>query len=425
MNGILVIGDIMLDKYWFSSSHSLADEAPVAAVSLDNEEYRAGGAANVALNIKKLADDNTEVAILAPIGNDNDGKELSGILSNKGVTYHWLDESHNQTITKHRIISNQQQLLRVDFEQPYQAIQVDNSVKAIIDQYQVIVLSDYNKGSLANIEDIISYAKSKNKLVLVDPKGDDFTKYTGATLLTPNFKEFTNIVGPCEAEQDIDAKSYQLINKLKLDYLVVTQGSKGMSVYADNSYKYHASAYAEEVYDVTGAGDTVLASIAVGLAEGLEIDKIIELASHAAALVVNQVGTGFIARQEVEQFIARKKSVTNILSKASSKIIEINTQEEIGQLQNKNNCYHWDYVKNNILTAESIRNLKQRFVTNKDKLTIVIINNIKPARCYHSIDELVYMLGNLSIVDEIIYSKKLDLSTVFNKSKVTELEGAI
>lgn len=425
MNGILVIGDVMLDKYWFSSSHSLADEAPVAAVSLDSEEFRAGGAANVALNIKKLTDDKTEVAILAPIGNDSDGNKLSDILNFNGVKYHWIDTHAYQTITKHRIISNQQQILRVDFEQPYQAVQLDQKVKSVINQYQVLVLSDYNKGSLDNIVDIISYAKSQNKLILVDPKGDDFSKYIGATLLTPNFKEFTNIVGECKSEQDIDSKSYQLIKKLQLEYLVVTQGSKGMSVYADNDYKYHASAYAEEVYDVTGAGDTVLASIAVGMAEGLAIDKIIELASHAAALVVNQVGTGFIARNEVNQFMVRKKIAANSSEKFSSKITEIKNRAEINLLQNEKRVYIWDYVKNNILSAENVRILKKVYLSNKNKLKIVIINNIKLTRCYHNIEELVYMLSNLSMVDEVIYSKNLDLGAMLEQDSSAHLEGVI
>jgi D-beta-D-heptose 7-phosphate kinase/D-beta-D-heptose 1-phosphate adenosyltransferase len=397
--GILVIGDVMLDRYWFGVPKALAEEAPVAVLTVNKSEDRAGGAANVAINIKKLSGD-INVAILAPLGQDNDGAKLKDILTRENIQQYWQYKNMSHvtsaatTITKHRMLSRKQQLVRVDFEQKYHPIELNQTTKDIINNYKVIVCSDYNKGSLDNCQEIIAYARSLGKLVLVDPKGIDFTKYQTATMLTPNYKEFTDVVG--HDILNFDRNAYNLINKLELEYLLVTCGSDGMILYGKNNFKYSASSYANQVYDVTGAGDTVIASIAVSLANDQDKIDATERASHAAAVVVSKVGTGHVTIEEINNQIA-KYNDTQETSIIKNKIFNISSEQELNDFKNStnNNIYYWDW-KAEVINATHIKNLL-KLKDNNDKLnpnsiSVVLKNN----------EQLAYMISKISIVDKVI-----------------------
>jgi rfaE bifunctional protein kinase chain/domain len=418
-NSILVIGDVMLDKYWHSSSSTLSEEAFAAAVVVDSTDYRAGGAANVALNIKMLAKSTTDVTVLAPLGQDDNGSILKNIINKANINACWQYNSITTTITKHRILNNNQQVVRVDFEKRYEPISLNETVKQIISEHKVIVLSDYNKGTLDLVSEIINYARSLHKIILVDPKGHDFNKYKGATLLTPNYKEYTDIVG----FEDLDGKAYKLIEQLGLDNLLVTLGAAGMTLYNKDLSSYHACSYAEQVYDVTGAGDTVIASLAVSLAEDTDKIKSIEYASYAAALVVSQIGTGYATRPAVKQLMAQCEFRQAKQLRQNDKVFSITSRHDLASLtdllnskQNLNKViiYYWDYQKDNILNADNIAKLITVHNQNQlQQLWIVISNNLNLAKFNptHNIEDLAYCLGQLATTDKIIYSDSIELKS--------------
>ena len=261
-NKILVIGDLMLDEYWFGNSNRISPEAPAPVVNITKKEYRIGGAGNVALNLLEIG---VNVTLVSSIGKDLDGKIIKDLLKKKSLVSH-LSINKCKTIKKQRIFSQDHQMMRLDIEsnkEDYE-IKMSNDLKDKINKSKLIILSDYGKGTLLDIKNIIKYAKSKGKLIIIDPKGLDFLKYTGATILTPNFKEFSTIVGTVINETDLKIKSKQLIKKLKLDGLLVTRGKDGMTFITKNNI-LHKQSLAQDVFDVTGAGDTVIAAFSAYL----------------------------------------------------------------------------------------------------------------------------------------------------------------
>jgi len=404
---ILVIGDIMVDRYWFGFPKALSKDAPVAVLSINTSEDRPGGAANVALNIKKFG---SKVALLAPIGNDKDGDNLKNILTTEGIEQHWI-YNDNKTITKHRILSNKQQLVRIDFEKKYNPIPLDDEIKKIINSYKVIVCSDYNKGTLDNCAEIICYAKTKGKIVIVDPKGLNFGKYQEAFMLTPNYKEFTDVVGAINNQHDFDTKAYNLINKLELQYLLVTCGKDGMILFGRDKFKYSTNSYANQVYDVTGAGDTVLAQMAISFANDESKEQAVELASHAAAIVISKVGTGFVTDTEINNQIAQFTSENE--AELEDKIVKFELQEDynnfVDNIANLENSYiyNWTSFKNlfEIEHVKKINALKELYsnifvildLEQQNSQETLKINNV------HSQSELAYMISKISAVNKVLY----------------------
>lgn len=412
----------MLDRYWFAKPVSLAIEAPVPVVSISTNEYRAGGAANVALNIKKLGGD---VAILAPLGADNFGAVLSSILDAAGIKQHWLYDTEVNTITKHRVLTHKQQFLRVDFEQHYKPITINHIILDLIAEYDVIVCSDYNKGSLLNIAQIIESAKSLNKLVLVDPKGNDFTKYKNATIITPNHKEFTEIVGDIVDAEDFDNKAYELLNATKLEYLLVTCGSEGMILFGKNNYRYSAISYAQQVYDVTGAGDTVLASLAVSLSQNEAYSMAVERASHAAACVVSQVGTGFVTKEQIDNQMLNYFNQNNKKNVVHNKIISIAKIEELQKLDPAAfvDCAYYLYniinAKDHVITKKRIADI---IALNNDKVCIILSNKLNDVKHnLYNLEEIAYILSKIAVVRTVIYSlnSNIDLCHSFEQFKLS------
>jgi D-beta-D-heptose 7-phosphate kinase / D-beta-D-heptose 1-phosphate adenosyltransferase len=302
----LIVGDLMLDRYWIGPTSRISPEAPVPVVNVKDNDERAGGAGNVALNIACLGG---KVSLIGLVGDDENGQILEQKLIGAGVECHFEKQHQVPTITKLRILSRHQQLLRLDFEQPFakeaQAL-FESQFEQALQDCSVVVLSDYAKGTLSNPQKLIQMAKAANKVVVVDPKGHDFEKYRGADLLTPNFGEFEAIVGTCDTEQDIVQKGAALIDDVGLGALLVTRGEKGMTLLRQGQSELHLPAKAREVYDVTGAGDTVIGTLAAALAAGSSVENAMVQANLAAAIVVGQVGTAPISATKLRRSVQQE-----------------------------------------------------------------------------------------------------------------------
>ena len=298
---VLVVGDVMLDRYYHGSATRISPEAPVPVVRVNNQEDRPGGAGNVALNIAALGGAAT---LLGVVGADATAKDLGSRLAAAGVRCEFLESADKPTITKLRVISQHQQLLRMDFEQQFDAADVADlgaRFEAILDNAQVVIVSDYAKGALQDVPSLITAARAKGKPVIVDPKGSDFEKYRGATLITPNLLEFETVVGKCANEQELVEKGLALMLKLDLEAILITRGENGMTLLRPDSPELHLPARAQEVFDVTGAGDTVISVLAASLAAGEGFAEATALANLAASLAVGKLGTAAISGPELRR----------------------------------------------------------------------------------------------------------------------------
>ena len=295
---LLVVGDVMLDRYWFGDVSRISPEAPVPIVRIERREERLGGAANVARNAAALG---IETALLGVIGADEAGNTVESLLRDAQIQSHLNRDQHISTIIKLRIIGRQQQLLRVDFEEaPGDEVLRDKLTQfnALLPFHDVVVLSDYAKGSLANVRDMIAAGRALNKLLLVDPKGSDFSRYAGASILTPNKSELRQVIGEWRTEAELAAKAQQLRNDLNLQALLVTRSEEGMSLYTDEM-NWHVPTMAREVFDVSGAGDTVIATLAAMLAIGKSLQDAVEIANRAGGIVVGKLGTATVTKEEL------------------------------------------------------------------------------------------------------------------------------
>jgi len=295
---VLVVGDVMLDRYWFGEVNRISPEAPVPVVRVEKREERLGGAANVARNAAALG---VAVGLLGVVGQDEAGNAVERMLTEMQIVSHLARDPVISTIIKLRVIGRQQQLLRIDFEDaPTDAVLRDKLTQfnALLPEHDVIVLSDYAKGSLVNVAHMIAAARSLDKLILVDPKGDDFTPYKGATFLTPNKSELKRIVGSWKSEEQLTAKAQNLRAELDLQGLLLTRSEEGMTLYTEQG-QVHFPAMAREVFDVSGAGDTVIATLAVMLGSGLPVEKAAEIANRAGGIVVGKLGTATVTKEEL------------------------------------------------------------------------------------------------------------------------------
>jgi len=296
---VLVVGDLMLDRYWHGPTGRISPEAPVPVVKVEQIEERPGGAANVALNVAALG---AKVSLLGLTGDDEAADSLENSLNAIQVNCDFVRLKQFPTITKLRILSRHQQLLRLDFEEPFHDVDATDLLAKIeqhTQQHQVMILSDYNKGALSEVQNMISTAKQAGIKILVDPKGSDFSKYRGATLLTPNFGEFESVVGHCKDEHEIVSKGLQLIEELELEALLVTRSEHGMTLIRSGFDELHLPTLAKEVFDVTGAGDTVISVLATALASGSPLDEACALANAGAGVVVGKLGTSTVSTIEL------------------------------------------------------------------------------------------------------------------------------
>jgi rfaE bifunctional protein kinase chain/domain len=295
---VLVVGDVMLDRYWFGDVNRISPEAPVPVVHVTRSEERLGGAANVARNAATLG---AQTSLLCVIGDDEPAKKLIELLTHSNVAAHVQSDPGLATTIKLRIVSRQQQLIRIDFEStPTHEVLLAGLARfdALLSSHDVVLLSDYAKGGLTHVEKMIANARAAGKTILVDPKGDDWARYRGASVITPNRSELREVVGRWHSEDDLEQRISKLRAELDIAALLLTRSEEGMTLYTSHGV-VHEPAQAREVYDVSGAGDTVIATLAAMLGAGLPLPAAMAHANRAAGVVVAKLGTATVEYHEL------------------------------------------------------------------------------------------------------------------------------
>ena len=295
---VLVVGDAMLDRYWHGAVERISPEAPVPVVKVTREEQRIGAAANVAYNVVTLG---AQASFLGVVGDDEPGHRLEALLRETGIATHLKRDPGLKTTVKLRVIGRHQQLLRMDFENEpdHEALALQNETFALLaPQHDAVLFSDYGKGGLAHIGTMIAAARAGRKAVLIDPKGSDYSRYSGATVITPNRAELQQVVGSWHNTDELRVKAQNLREALELDALLVTLGEDGMTLF-DAQGDSHVEAQAREVFDVTGAGDTVIATLAALVGAGMGLRDAMPLANKAGGIVVGKFGTATVSYEEL------------------------------------------------------------------------------------------------------------------------------
>ncbi len=332
---VLVVGDVMLDSYWQGSTSRISPEAPVPIVNVTDQSNKLGGSGNVAMNITSLG---AKCKLLSLVGDDSAGEDVQKMLEVAGIGNNCIIDTKISTTRKLRVLSQHQQLVRLDFEENKHNSNTSGlfgSYREFLPDTNIVVLSDYNKGALTNSLPFIEMAKEYSIPVLVDPKKKGFEEYAGAFLLTPNKKEFEEVVGICELESDLISKAANVIRDYNLEYLLITLGENGMTLVSKNNKAEHFPTMAREVYDVTGAGDTVVATLATGLGSGLSIQESVVLSCRAAGIVVGRVGASSVTTddltQELNAEVALKSLAKNKISDQKGIVNYINEQRSNGK----------------------------------------------------------------------------------------------
>ncbi len=402
---ILVVGDVMLDSYWQGQTERISPEAPVPVVHVNDMSWRVGGSGNVAVNITSLG---AKASLLAMLGDDNDGKRLAKLLSQSDIDNHCIIDHQIPTTNKLRVLSQHQQLIRLDFEQVLYDLDIQPLLKnyrKLLNNSDAIVLSDYGKGLLEHTQPFIEQAKKQNIPVLIDPKKKDFSDYTGAFLLTPNQKEMEAVVGRWSNQSDLINRAGQVIEDFNLTGILITQGGSGMTLVMKDKSAEHFPAHAQEVYDVTGAGDTVIATLATGLGSGMSIQDAVFLSCKAAGIVVGRVGT---ASASVEDLQDLERSSSNKLSPISHKVINsqnVSSTIEFYKKQGKkivftNGCF-------DLLHAGHVRYLEQASALG-DVLIVAVnsddsVTRLKgESRPINALSDRMELLAGLASVDLVV-----------------------
>jgi rfaE bifunctional protein kinase chain/domain len=304
---VLVVGDAMLDRYWFGDVNRISPEAPVPVLAITDNEERAGGAANVACNISALGAD---CDLISVVGNDDAAQSLERLLAERGVKTDFVRDANHVTTVKLRLLSRNQQLLRADFEQKPDDVFIVEALdryKTKLDSVDIVLLSDYGKGVLRDVDQMIAAAKAKGLKVLIDPKGRDFSRYRGASLITPNRHEFEDVVGPCTSLENMAVKAAELLKIIEVDALLITLSDQGMALFNKDGIVFHQKARAREVFDVSGAGDTVIGTMATMLAVGANDQDAMHIANAAAAIVVGKLGVATASANEIMTEIVKEE----------------------------------------------------------------------------------------------------------------------
>jgi len=295
---VLVVGDVMLDRYWYGAVDRISPEAPVPVVRVTREDERMGGAANVAYNLVTLG---AQSSLLTVVGDDEASRKLEALVAHTGIRAHFGRDADLQTTVKLRVIGRQQQLLRMDFENtPKTEILASQTASFInlLPEHDAVLFSDYGKGGLAHVSDMIARANAEGKSILIDPKGTDYSRYQGATVITPNKAELQQVIGSWQDEADLNAKAHKLREQLDLQAILLTRSEDGMTLF-DAQGQISVGAQAREVFDVTGAGDTVIATMAAMVAAGMSLRHALPLANRAGGLVVGKFGTATVSYEEL------------------------------------------------------------------------------------------------------------------------------
>jgi D-beta-D-heptose 7-phosphate kinase/D-beta-D-heptose 1-phosphate adenosyltransferase len=398
---IMVVGDIMLDRYWNGGTTRISPEAPVPVVKVQSVQDSPGGAANVALNLAALG---TSTRLVGLVGQDEAGKDLLASLESAGVGCDFHTVVDKPTITKLRVISRHQQLLRMDFEETFSltdAAELTPKVSEGLRQKDIVILSDYQKGALGEVQSLISLCREKSVPVLVDPKGIDFSIYRGATLVKPNLYEFEAIVGRCASEDELLQRGLQLMQDLQIEALLITRGEQGMTLLRPGHNELHFPARAREVYDVTGAGDTVIAVLAAAMGAGLKISSAVALANIAAGLVVAKLGTATITGPELRRELQRDGDSDRGVMSVDQLLLAVSDARAQGErIVFTNGCF-------DIIHAGHVGYL-QEARKQGDRLIVAInsdesVKRLKgEARPINSLDRRMAVLAGLESVDWVV-----------------------
>ncbi len=398
---ILIVGDLMLDRYWHGMTSRISPEAPVPVVKVEQIEDRIGGAGNVALNVVSLG---AGAALVAVVGDDEAGGVLQERLRAAGIHADLHRSSVKPTITKLRVISRHQQLLRLDFEESFSsedAAALPAKVADLLGGVGVLVLSDYAKGALQDPQALIAAARRAGVPVLADPKGSDFSRYTGATLLTPNLQEFEVVVGPCSGEQELVKRGLALLDKLHLEALLITRGELGMTLLRRDAPELHLPARAREVFDVTGAGDTVIAVLAAAIAAGSPLHEAVALANIAAGVVVGKLGTATVSAPELRRAVQREQGSERGVVNHEQLLVDIADARAHGEkIVFTNGCFDILHA-GHVGYLEQARKLGDRLIVavNSDES----VTRLKgPGRPINSEGRRMAVLAGLEAVDWVI-----------------------
>lgn len=399
--GVLVVGDVMLDRYWHGPTNRISPEAPVPVVKVTMVEERPGGAANVAMNIASLGANSRLVGLT---GIDDAAKALTENLNAVQVRCDFVAIPTHPTITKLRVLSRNQQLIRLDFEEGFENVDIAPVLERIeqaLPHIGALVLSDYAKGALTHVEKMIALANKANVPVLIDPKGNNFERYRGATLLTPNMSEFEAIVGPCKNNQDVEEKGMKLLQSLELKALLITRSEQGMSLIRRDEAPLHLPTQAQEVFDVTGAGDTVIGVLAASIASGRPLHEACALANAAAGVVVGKLGTSTVSPIELENAIrGRADTGFGVMTESELKQAVANARQRGERVVMTNGCFdilhagHVSYLAN-------ARKLGDRLIVavNSDASTRRLKGETRPV---NPLEQRMTVLGALGAVDWVV-----------------------
>jgi D-beta-D-heptose 7-phosphate kinase / D-beta-D-heptose 1-phosphate adenosyltransferase len=398
---ILVIGDILLDEYVFGEVSRISPEAPVPILKYSRSEYRLGGAANVGATVAAFG---IEVTLLGISGIDESGEILQRRLKEENVTPHLVRSTNCMTILKKRVIANNQQLLRIDNERTFDSdsvISIKSKFKEIYKDYDLVILSDYGKGTLVDHKYYIDASIKSGIPILIDPKGGDFDKYSGASLITPNLREFEEIMGPSSSRKEFLIKVKKLKKQLKLTYIVVTLGADGMLLVDIDDESTFFKAKAKKVFDVSGAGDTVIAILASLMAKGENVSKALNIANVAAGIAVGKVGTCIVTKAEIDRELSLENNSISLETNFDHLLEEIKDLKERGQkLVMTNGCFdllhsgHIDLLKKSKAMGDILI-----VALNRDDSIARLKGNSRPINNFES---RVEMLASLKFVDYVV-----------------------
>jgi D-beta-D-heptose 7-phosphate kinase / D-beta-D-heptose 1-phosphate adenosyltransferase len=397
---VLVVGDLMLDRYWQGAASKISPEAPVPVVHVHDTEERPGGGANVALNMTALG---VDVALCGLVGDDEAGRSLQTRLEDSGVSCRLQRDPGIPTITKLRVISQHQQLIRLDFERPMWQVdlaEMEENCLQLLPDCDLMILSDYAKGTLQNPQRLIEAAAAQGVPVLVDPKGSDFGRYRGATLMTPNLKEFEAVVGRCDDDQALNERAMALRADLALGALLITLSERGMLLIRADQPPLHLPTRAREVYDVTGAGDTVIGVLGAGMAAGMAMPEAAGLANVAAGLMVAKLGAGSVSLAELRGALRREGDFHTILGRAELREAVEEARALGERIVMTNGCF-------DILHEGHVRYLQQARQLG-DRLVVAVnddasVRRLKGAgRPINTTDQRMAVLAGLASVDWVV-----------------------
>lgn len=398
---LLVIGDVMLDRYWHGSAHRVSPEAPVPVVKVGNQEDRPGGAGNVALNVAALG---SATRLIGVVGQDDAATELQSRLNAAGVYCDFIQCADKPTITKLRVISQHQQLIRADFEElfsPADVASIQGKAQDLIDDTQAVILSDYAKGALQDVTPLIELAASKGIPVVVDPKGTEFAKYRGATLITPNLNEFEAVMGKCTNEEDLVNKGLKLVSDLQLQAILITRGEHGMTLIRPDTPELHLPARAQEVFDVTGAGDTVISVLAAALAAGETMSDATALANLAAGLVVGKLGTAAISGPELRRAILGELDSSRGMMTSEQLSIAVEDAREHGEkIVFTNGCFDIIHAGHVGYLTEAKKLGDRLVVAINDDASVTRLKG--PGRPINPVERRMAVLAGLEAVDWVV-----------------------